>query len=70
MALFDDSDIEFNYKVDCIGNYADAQQYLDTTSWCISLIAVELSLKTKSFQSLQGGTPVPETQVTSLPKTS
>ena len=47
MALFDDSDIEFNYKVDCIGNYADAQQYLDTTSWCISLIAVEVSPENK-----------------------
>ena len=28
----DESEIEFNYTVDCIGNYTDARQYLEMTS--------------------------------------
>ena len=31
----DESEIEFNYTVDPIGNYADARQYHDMTTWCI-----------------------------------
>lgn len=35
MAPIEEPEIKFNYTVDRIGNYADARQYLDMTSWCI-----------------------------------
>lgn len=35
MAPVEEPEIKFNYTVDRIGNYADARQYLDMTSWCI-----------------------------------
>ena len=35
MAPIKEAEIKFNYTVDRIGNYADARQYLDMTSWCI-----------------------------------
>lgn len=35
MALPSEQVIEFNYTVKYIGNYAEARQYFDMTSWCI-----------------------------------
>ena len=35
MAPIKEPEINFNYTVDRIRNYADARQYLDMTSWCI-----------------------------------
>ena len=34
-APLEEPEIKFNYTVNGIGNYADARQYLDMTSWCI-----------------------------------
>ncbi len=35
MAPIEEPEMKLNYTVDRIRNYADAQQYLDMTSWCI-----------------------------------
>ena len=35
MAPIEEPEIKFNYTVNRIGNYADARQYFDMTSWCI-----------------------------------
>ncbi|MBD5290079.1 MAG: hypothetical protein HDS26_05265 [Bacteroides sp.] len=46
MASAEEPTIEFNYTVDYIGNYAEARQYLDMTSWCIVISEVSFNAYT------------------------